>query len=231
MITHYPSNTRVINFGVWLTVGVAIGLMLLWPFRSLVGGRTESPTPPVAQSPSLTYTTYVLLGIDSTASPTPNIEAVWLAELASDGSAELRGLAPASFHNQYDSQMGLQSAAIEPYLRGTFAGTLLFDQNAMLEFVNRLGGAWLAGKQVSGAELLNFVKAADPAQPDDLLTRQAAALQGVLAQMAVAGTRVNYVSLFDSATLMAADRSLLFDSLGQYYPVKTNSIRIGLADN
>ncbi len=231
----HPAN-RAINISIWLMVGIAIGIATIWTFRGLNTPRTEArpqfaESTPGATGPGKTAA-YVLLEVDALTNTPPNVEAVWLAVLASDqATAELIGLPPEPFNGKYSPETGLPLTALEPYLHGTFAGALVFDHEAITEFVNRLGGVWLMGKQVSGAELLNFVDAADQKQSGDVLTRQAAALQGVLAQLAMAGTRVNYVSLFDCANLMSVDRDVLLGLLGQYYPVKTDNIRVHLADS
>jgi hypothetical protein len=161
----------------------------------------------------------------------PQVEAVWLVVLPSDHSAiEVIGLPPAPFKDQYSPETGLPLTALEPYLTGAFAGALVFDRGDVVELTNRLGGVWLVGSQVDGEGLLGFIDSADQNQPREVLIRQAAAVQSVVGEMAAAGASFNYVSLFDGTSLMLTDRIALFDAFSQYYPIRTDRVRVRFRD-
>ncbi len=244
MSPHYhPTNQAVINsvsiiilviisFIISFIIGLALSLGSVLPFRMSGRQHAEAPARQLAPAPPMTYRTYLLLGVDALENARPQVEAVWLAVLPSDHSTvELIGLLPAGFQDQYDPETGLPVTSLQPYLKGEFAGALVFDRGDVVELTKQLGGVWLVGSQVDGEGLLGFVDSADPNQPGEVLTRQAAAVQSVIAKMAVAGTHANYVSLFDSAGLMLADQLTLFDAFSQYYPLRTDQVRVRFRDN
>lgn len=232
---YHPANqavTKSVPFIVSFIIGIALGLGSLLPFW--VSGRqpVEAPAPQTATARPVTYRTYLLLGVDALENVRPQVEAVWLAVLPSDHSiAEVIGLLPARFQDQYNPETGLPLTSLQPYLRGAFAGALVFDRGDIVELTNQLGGVWLVGNQVDGEGLLGFIDSADQNQPGEVLTRQAAAVQSVIAKMAVSGTRTNYASLFDGASLMLADRLTLFDAFSQYYPLRTDQVRVRFHDS
>jgi hypothetical protein len=212
-------------------IGLALAIGSLLPFQSSGRQHAEAPTQPATTAQPVTYETYLLLGVDALENARPRIEAVWLAVLPSDHSAvEVIGLPSARFQDQYNPETGLPVMSLQPYLRGEFAGALVFDRGDIVELTNQLGGVWLVGSQVNGEGLLGFVDSADPNQPLEVLTRQAAAVQSVIAKMAVSGTRANYVSLFDGASLVLADRLTLFDAFSRYYPLRTDQVRVRFQD-
>ena len=230
----HPANqavTKSVPFVVSFIIGLALSLGSLLPFWMSGRQRVEVSAPPAATAQSVTYETYLLLGVDAHENVRPQVEAVWLAVLPSDHSTvEVIGLPPARFQDQYNPETGLPVTSLQPYLRGKLAGALVFDRGDIVELTNQLGGVWLVGSQVDGEGLLGFIDSADQNQPREVLTRQAAAVQSVIAKMAVSGTRANYVSLFDGASLMLTDRLTLFDAFGQYYPLQTDQVRVRFRD-
>ena len=227
---YHPAN-RAIIVSVSFIIGAVLGIGSLQLFWQSGRQPVEAPAPQTATAQPVTYETYLLLGVDAFENARPQVEAVWLAVLPSDHStAEVIGLPPARFQDQYDPETGVPVTSLQPYLRGEFAGALVFDRGDIVELTNQLGGVWLVGSQVDGERLLGFIDSADQNQPREVLTRQAAAVQSVIAKMAVSGTRTNYVSLFDGASLMLTDRVTLFDAFSQYYPLQTDQVRVRFRD-
>jgi len=220
--TEYPNRVRT-RLWVWIVIGllfVIVGLsMPIW-----YDGRAEAP--PTATPLPGTFRTVVLLGIDSAQAPAPQIEAVWLVLIAPDyETIELVGLSPVPFRNLYTPQVGLTSDVIQGYAKGEFEGTIIFDHADLAELADTLGGGWLDGAKLDGTSLVNYIVAADASRPNDELVRQAAVMQGLVAEMSIRDQDLNLADLLDIPSLRSVDETELHDILSHFSPVIMSKIR------
>lgn len=206
--------------------GIVISKPFFASWRDSLGGKPLLETPFV--SPTLAHRTYLVLGLDDFTAQQPQVEAAWLAIVPSDYSAvELVGLPPAPLRDQYSPALGgVPLLSIQPYARGSLVGVVILDRSDLIELADRLGGVSLMGNHVDGAGLLAYVGAADPNQPDDLLIRQSAVIQSLVAQGALAGVKIDLAGLIESPSYRSFEDDELYEIIRHYYPLTTEAVRI-----
>ncbi|MBM4422768.1 MAG: hypothetical protein FJ030_05180 [Chloroflexi bacterium] len=195
--------------------------------------RASAPTSAPPAASVITHETFLLLGLDDFLNPQPQVEAVWLAIVPSDGSAvELVGLDPKPFAGQYSPALkSLPLMMLQPYLRGTLSGTAILDRAGLIELAERLGGGYLMGRTTNGAGLLDYIDSADPNRPDDLLVRQAAVVQSLLAQGAIVGVNFDLPALAQTPSHCSINEERIMELIMRYYPLKAEFVRVRLASN
>jgi len=229
MIAHDRTANLRISIAVLLTcfvLGAAISQPVFTAWRNAL--QTQAPGMTPSAVISVAYETYLMLGLDEFSSQQPKVEAVWLVIVPLNYSTvELIGLHPEPFRDQYSPALGgLPLLTIQPHLRGPLAGTVIFDRDDLVELADRLGGVTLLGAYTDGPGLLNFITAADPNNPDDLLLRQSAVMQSLVAQGAISGVKIDLTALLQVPSQSSVEQGKQFDLIRHYYPLNTEAIRI-----
>ncbi len=229
MIAHDRTANLRVSIAILLTcfvLGAAISRPVFSAWRSAL--QTQEPGATLSVALSISYETYLMLGLDEFSNQQPKVEAVWLVTVPlNDSTVELIGLHPEPFRDQYSPALGgLPLLTIQPHLRGPLAGTVIFDRDDLVELADRLGGVTLLGAHTDGAGLLNFIAAADPNNPDDLLLRQSAVMQSLVAQGAISGVKVDLTALIQVPSRSNVEREKEFDLIRRYYPLNTEAVRI-----
>ena len=215
-----------------IAVGLVFGMVVTCPFGvAVIGGPPRTTATVTTSSPAVTYESYLLLWLDDYQQPHPVVEAVWIAQAPSNGSAiELIGLPPEPFRDQFSPALsGVPLLSIQPYLRGQLAGNLILDRSDLKELTDRLGGVYHMGQETNGEALLSYILSADPSRPDDLLIRQGAAMQSLLAQFAAQYVTLDFGNLLETPSLYTVETSKLRGLIQRYQPFTTESVRIRLA--
>lgn len=216
----YPRHTWLTIRGFSLVLGVIVGLAA----TTWVINRSQPPTPTPTSPPS---TTLLLLGVDSMKNSQPQIEAVWLMTIAPNYQViELMGLPPGPYRNMFTPGTGLTQDVLQARAGGTILGTIVFDHSDLVELTDALGGGWLKGERVDGTGVDGYLKEADPAQTKDVLVRQAAVIQGLVAQMAIRGHTLDLGSLITAPSLITIDEGKLRDLMLHCSPITTAKIII-----
>lgn len=219
-IEGYPRRARWTIWGTVLSLTIVIGV-------AATAWYLEPTQPPPQSATSSAPVTLVLLGVDSRQNPEPLIEAVWLVKIRSDYQViELLGLPPAPFRNLYTPEAGLTQDVIQPYISGKVEGAIIFDHNDLIQLTDRLGGGWLNGNRADGVSLDNFLLGADSTRPVDVLARQAAVIQGILAEMSIRSYTLNLASLSDIPNVVAIDREQFYDLMLHCSPIMNSKILI-----
>jgi hypothetical protein len=212
-----------------ITIGgicFVLGLVVMRWFVGLFETRSASPTGiPAAQSDN--YQTYALLFVDQFSSPQPQVDGVWLAWVPNDYStAELVGVPPTQFQHEYSHDIkGVPTFSLQAYLRGPLGGTFVLDRADMLELADQIGGVQVEGVRLQGEPLLNYYL--DPElEMDEALIRQGAVMQGLIAQVAIRGTTINYETLLGLPSLTTVSHDPLYELVRHYYPLHTDQIQV-----
>lgn len=216
-------NSLIIGF-----LGFLLGWVLTQPFFSawhdaLSDPRPSSP-PPITPTEPEAYVTYAVVWVDDWSKPQPLVDAVWLVGVPlSYASVELTGLPPEQFHGRYSlASQSLPLADIQARVRGSFGGTIAFDRADIQTLVDRLGGIYLNGQKSDGARVVDYAVAGQPGSTEDVLIRQAAVIQGVLAQAAIGSADLPLPDLLEIPKT-TTDRSLLLEVVRHYYPLRLES--------
>jgi hypothetical protein len=184
----------------------------------------------VAQAPSpqpVVYSVYVLIEVNSMQLPAPQVEAVWLIRVPDNHARlELIGLPPEQFRDQFDRATGVPETLLRPYAPETALGTIVYDRQAVAQFVDTMGGVTLMGQAANGTDLLAFVDGADPAKPGDRLIRQGAVMQAVVLQAVRCGETLNALDMLRSPSLALIDQADLSTLLSWYYPLRDKPVRV-----
>lgn len=206
-----------------------IGWAVTWPIFSTWSRDFDALVSPVAHTADMAaYESYALILVDGYDSPQPRVEAVWLAHVPSDYSTiELLGLPPAQFRDQFSRAVnGIPLLTLQPFLRGRLVGTITFDREDIVELVERIGGVFMLGQRMSGAEMLTYIDSAEPSRPGDLLVRQAAVVQSLLAEMAARGSQLDLARLMQTPSYCGIEQNKLYELVQHYYPVRTDMIQV-----
>jgi len=220
---------RLLRMTVVGVICFLIGWAITRPiFSNWLGGfgAFASPVPKAGSTPA--FEAYAFILVDDYGAAQPRVEAVWLTHVSSDYStADLAGLPPTQFRDQFSRALnGVPLLTLQPYLRGRLFGTVTLDRDDVKELVERIGGAYVFGQKMDGAGLLAYMDAAEPAQVGDLLMRQAAVIQSLLAQMAAAGSQLDLAGLIQTPSYCSIEQNKLYELVLHYYPVRTDTFHV-----
>ena len=172
-------------------------------------------------------TVYLLLGVTSDhAHPEQVLEAIWAAKFAPDYSAvELLGLATtpymkSAFSKRPDEFIALASAQMAVPPRKQF----VLDSKQFIWIVDTIGGVRLSGAVLDGAETLEYARTGKDA--NERLLRQAAAVQGLVAQAAVLGNNADVSAVFDKVRTAAFSHKEITDITDNFSPLRIDSVRV-----
>ncbi len=226
------SRTRLRNSLVIITVGFIVSWVVTQPlFSAWRDSNKIIQPPPTATLPSVQgslFTTYALVWIDDIAKPMPVVDGVWVAWVPSDYSkVQITGLPPVRFQGQYSPVVtGIPPDSLGNDLRGVFGGSLVLDRPRLRNLVDQLGGIYLNGQKLDGPAVVNFFVQAEPnAAATDVLIRQGAVVQALLAQMAIVGKGVELPALL-AIPDTKVDRNVLLDVVRHYYPLDTEAVQV-----
>lgn len=225
------TRTRLRNSLLVTTIGFLLGWVITQPIFSAWHDAIKIAGPPPAATlpaaPGIDYQTYALVWVDSVQNPRPAVQAVWVAWVPSDYSTiQLVGLPPQPFSEQYSPSLrGLAPDSLRLNTRGTFMGTLVLDQEHLQTLIDKLGGIYILGQRLQGADVLRFAATDPNLSVDELLVRQGAVLQSLTAQLAIAGRNIDLPVLL-SIPQSNVDHDLLLDVVRHYYPVRIPSVQI-----
>lgn len=209
----------------FLVGGIIIGAMFTYlvasQWRRLYGvAQVPLPQPVV-------YSVYVLVEVNSMQLPTPQVEAVWLIRVPDNHARlELIGLPPEQFRDQFDPVTGVSETLLHPYALEKALGAIVYDRQAVAQFVDTMGGVTLMGQPANGTDLLAFVDGADPAKPGDRLIRQGVVMQAVVLQAVWCGETLNALDMLRSPSLALIDQADLSTLLSWYYPLRDKPVRV-----
>jgi len=190
--------------------------------------RYSQPKPTASAKRSSIYETFSVIWLDDVSSPGPIIDGLWLAYVPTDyAEIELVGLPPAEYREQFSSILkGEPQLLLLPHLRGPLVGSVILDRNDIRELTHAIGGVYLMGQKMDGEGLLNYLASADVTQPDDVLIRQGAVIQSLLAQIAVQGMQIDLARLLDVPSLYTLEKTRLDELVNRYYPLSTEAVRV-----
>jgi hypothetical protein len=188
------------------------------------GSSQTSPADTTGQNDN-----YVVVWIDDWNKELPSIDAVWIACMPPNyTSVTLIGLPPGPFRGAYSrGAQAFPPVILQPYLKGPLRGTVTFDRNDIRVLVDDLGGIYLDGQLVSGAQVEEYLAKLD-SDGQDVLIRQAAVIQGLLAQVATGGTDIRLADLIDIPK-SSAERAALIDTVNHYYPLHLETVSFSTA--
>lgn len=170
---------------------------------------------------------YLLLGVNSDhAQPERVLESIWAVKFAPDYSAvELLGLATtpylkSAFSESPDEFIALASAQMSAPPRKQF----VLDSRQFIWIVDTIGGVRLSGAILDGAATLRYARTGQDG--NERLLRQAAAVQGLVAQAAVLGNNADISAVFDKVRTAAFSRKEISDITDNFSPLRIDSVRV-----
>jgi len=225
------SRTRLRNSLIITTVGFLLGWIITQPIFSAwrdaikIAGPPPSATPYAA--PGVGYTTYSMIWIDDNNKTRPAVEAMWVIWVPSDYSrVEITNLSPEPFQEQYSRSLkGVPAELLRTQMHGVFGGTLILDRSDIRTLVDHLDGIYLLGQPVDGAGVVNYLTGDPSVTGDEILVRQGAVMQGVLAELAIAGKNLDLPVLL-SIPQTTVDRGVLLDLVHHYYPLNMETVQV-----
>ncbi len=234
MTTYYQSGIRISLWISFLTAGLLSGVGLAYKVNDALRAVAATPAPPaLVAKPAAqvlhpaTYSTYVFILLDSMSVPQPLVDAVWLALVPSDHSAvELVGVPPAELREQYTHEDGLAMKFLKPYVVGPIAGTVALDRASLVMLIDRLDGVWLGGQTLHGAEVMNFAASPGEGNEQDLMLRQGAVVESMLARMAVAGAGLDLAGMLETPMRSTVEQEYVLDLIRAYYPFQLDSFHV-----
>jgi hypothetical protein len=170
---------------------------------------------------------YLLLGINSdNAHPERALESIWAVKFTPDYSAvELLGLAAtpymkSAFSERPDEFIALASAQMSAPPRKQF----VLDSSQFIWIVDSIGGVRLSGAVLDGAETLEYARTGQDA--NERLLRQAAAVQGLVAQAAVLGNTEHVSAVLAKVRTGAFTHKEISDITHNFSPLRIDSVRV-----
>jgi hypothetical protein len=165
--------------------------------------------------------------LDDYASPTPRIEALWIANVPSDSSTiELFNVAPDTVRADYSPTSGdVSHDKIQGRTQTPFGGTLTLDRHSLRDLIDELGGIFVAGQKMDGASVIAYLTANPTESTQAVLIRQCAVMQGLLAQAAVLGKDLNLPAVLKNWSHITVDETVLLDMINQHYPFHIEMVR------
>ena len=170
---------------------------------------------------------YLLLGVNSdNAHPESVLEAIWSVRFAPDYSAvELLGLAATpdmktAFSERPNEFIALVSAHMPAPPRKQF----VLDSRQFIWIVDTLGGVRLSGSVLDGAATLEYARTGQDA--NERLLRQAAAVQGLVAQAAVLGHNADVSAVLEKVRRGALSHKEISDITDNFSPLQIDRVRV-----
>lgn len=234
MTTYYQSGIRVSLWISFLTAGLLSGVGLAYKVNDALRAVAATSAPPalVAEPAAqvlhpASYSTYVFVLLDSMSDPRPLVDAVWLALVPSDHSAvELLGVPPTALREQYTPEDGLAMKFLKPYGVGPIAGTVVLDRAGLVTLIDRLDGVWLGGRTLRGAEVMDFVTSSGDGGTQEVMLRQGAVVQSMLAKMAVSGAGLDLAGILAIPMRSTVEPERVLDLIRAYYPLQLDSFNV-----
>ena len=220
-------NRIIIGCGCFiLSAVISLPFFSAWRDALAIVHPQATPTNPVSET--RTYATYAVVWVDDFTKPNPLVEAVWIAWVPSDHSTiELEYLPPDSYNPQYSRDLaGVTIDSFPIQARGSFGGTVTFDHSDLGEIADLLGGIHLANLTLQASDLVAYLTINPTDQPAEILVRQAAVMQGLLAQLTLAGRRVSVRDLLVIPSRITIDEKVVSDIVSNYYPLRLEAARI-----
>lgn len=219
---------RIIIGGSCFILSAIISLPFFSAWRDALAIVHPQPTPTNPVSETRTYATYAVVWVDDFTKPSPLVEAVWIAWVPSDHSTiELEYLPPESYNPQYSRDpAGVAIASLPVQVKETFGGTVTLDHSDLGEIADLLGGIQLADQTLQASDLVAYLTISPTDQPAEILVRQAAVTQGLIAQLTLAGRRVSVRDLLVIPSHITLEEQVVSDIVSNYYPLRLEAVRV-----